>query len=423
MDLERKTAILTSAARYDVSCASSGSARRAPDRGIGNTAMGGICHSWSADGRCISLLKILYSNHCVHDCAYCVNRVCNDQPRASFSVGEVVRLTLDFYRRNYIEGLFLSSGVWRSPDYTMEQLALVAETLRRERFGGYIHLKAIPGADMALIRRAALAADRISVNIELPSEVSLNRLAPQKHKDDIIVPMREIGRQWRYVCAERRKKCKPPPFAPAGQSTQMIVGASPESDRQILFLAQRLYQSYALKRVYYSAYVPVSADVRLPPPGSTAELHREHRLYQADWLIRCYKFDARELLSEDSAFLDQDLDPKAAWALRHPECFPVDVNAAPYEMLLRTPGIGFKSAARLVETRRISPLRETDLSKIGMVMKRARFFITLNGRLLPGVRFDPESLRRSLLPALSSRRIAASEQQLDLFEQKQDRDQ
>jgi putative DNA modification/repair radical SAM protein len=373
-----------------------------------------MCHSWSDDGRCISLLKILMSNACIHECAYCVNRCSNDIRRATFEVEELVDLTLNFYRRNYIEGLFLSSGVVRSADHTMERMLAVASRLRSEQFGGYIHLKTIPGASSELVRRAGLVADRLSVNIELPSSRSLAELAPGKRKQDILKPMHCIADHWQAALEERRKSRKAPLFCPAGQSTQLIVGASPESDRHILHLSESLYERYRLKRVYYSAYVPVSPDSRLPPPGHPADLLREHRLYQADWLVRRYGFEAQELLSEDEAFLDREMDPKCAWALRHPERFPVEINRDPYEALLRVPGIGHISAGRIVKTRRVSSVREEDLVRLGVVMKRARFFITCGGRMPAGVRLTPSFIRHQMLPALRRRSVCA--EQPDLFE-------
>lgn len=376
MELSRKLEILSAAARYDASCSSSGGGgRRAPDGGMGNTSTGGICHSWADDGRCISLLKLLLSNCCIYECAYCANRRSNDIPRATFTPDEVVTLTLDFYRRNYIEGLFLSSGVFVSPDHTMERLVLVAETLRNtHKFGGYIHLKAIPGASPELVRRAGLCVDRLSVNIELPSADSLQKLAPEKSKTDILRPMGWIGDGILESRAERRTSRRAPRFAPAGQSTQMIVGASPENDLHILKLSSNLYTRYDLKRVYYSAYIPVGDSHNLPalraPP-----LLREHRLYQADWLMRFYGFGCDEILDAENPNLDETLDPKAAWALRNPHVFPVDINRAEHGWLLRVPGIGVTSAARIVAARRFATLRYDDLKKLGVVLKRARFFI------------------------------------------------
>lgn len=393
---KHKLAILADSAKYDASCASSGVSR--PRAGtVGGCSLGGICHSWSADGRCVSLLKVLLTNHCVYDCAYCVNRRSNDIPRASFEVSELVDLTLGFYRRNYIEGLFLSSGIERSPDDTMERLLEVARTLRRRHgFGGYIHLKAIPGADPALVRRAGYYADRLSVNIELPSGASLSRLAPQKTKERILGPMGAIRDGIQEYRGEQRRGYRAPAFAPAGQSTQMVIGASPEPDLQVLRLSEALYRRYGLKRVYYSAYVPVSRDPRLPAVGAPP-LVREHRLYQADWLLRLYGFEAGELLTPESPWLDLALDPKCAWALRHPECFPVEVETAPCEQLLRVPGIGVRSARRLCEARRFGPLYPEQLSRLGVVLRRARFFITAGGRCLADGPVTPARLRRCLV--------------------------
>ncbi len=382
VDIERKVEVLAGAAKYDVSCASSGS-RRAGE-GTGNTSTGGVCHSWSDDGRCISLLKILFSNHCIYDCAYCANRAGNPGPRASFTVEEVVRLTMEFYRRNYIEGLFLSSGVVGSPDHTMEQLVRVVERLRiEERFHGYIHLKAIPGASPELVRRAGLAVDRLSINIELPSEGSLRRLAPGKSKDGILGPMASIACGIAESREERRLHRKAPAYAPAGQSTQLIVGATPEDDRRILNLSHGLYRKYGLKRVYYSAYVPVNPDPLLPPPEGPPDLLREHRLYQADWLVRLYGFDPGELLDDATPNLDRLVDPKTAWAVRHPERFPVEVNRADRETLLRVPGVGFKSAARILASRRFAALRPEDLAPLGIVLRRAHAFLICGGRRIP----------------------------------------
>ncbi len=414
MNREEKVELLAGAARYDASCSSSGSRRVARARGLGRANQSGMCHSWSDDGRCISLLKILLSNRCVHDCVYCVNRCSNDIRRATFGVSELVDLTLNFYRRNYIEGLFLSSGVVRNADYTMERMLEVATRLRRERFGGYIHLKTIPGANDELVTSAGRVADRLSVNIELPSDRSLRELAPGKRKQDILEPMHCIADQWEASREERRKSRKAPLFCPAGQSTQLIVGASPESDRHILHLSESLYRRFQLKRVYYSAYVPVSEDSRLPPPDRPADLLREHRLYQADWLVRRYGFEAQELLDETNVFLDREMDPKSAWALEHLEEFPVEINGAAYESLLRVPGIGHVSAARIVKTRRVSSVREEDLARLGVVMKRARFFITCSGRIPAGVRMTPSFIRREMLPALGRRQ--ESPHQPDLFE-------
>ncbi|MGE5588775.1 MAG: putative DNA modification/repair radical SAM protein [Clostridia bacterium] len=382
MDVLDRVRILAAAARYDASCASSGSVRRNDGRSLGNsaTASMGICHTWAADGRCVSLLKILFSNYCVNDCAYCVNRRSNDVPRASFRVQELVDLTVSFYRRNYIEGLFLSSGVFGSPDETMEVLLLVARKLRLdEHFHGYIHMKVIPGASPELIRRAGLFADRLSVNIELPSEKSLVALAPDKTRQAILGPMALIGSEIRAREDEARRSRRVPLFVPAGQSTQLIVGATPDTDFQIVRLAEQLYRKINLRRVYYSAYVPVNGS-RLLPALATPPFRREHRLYQADWLIRLYGFRADEVVDASQPFLDLDLDPKTSWALRNLDRFPVEVNRADFASLLRVPGIGRTSAERIVAARRHGALRPDDLPRLGVVMKRARYFVTCQGR-------------------------------------------
>jgi putative DNA modification/repair radical SAM protein len=413
MDIHEKLGILSGAARYDASCASSGCGREGSAIRVGNTSQGGICHSWSDDGRCISLLKLLLSNDCRYDCAYCVNRSSNPVPRASFTAREVVDLTMDFYRRNYIEGLFLSSAVMKGPDQTMEEMVRVVEMLRvEEKFGGYIHLKVIPGCSPELVRRAGLAADRISVNIELPSSESLHRLAPQKRKEAILEPMKLIGTEIGSSLVERTLSRKAPKFAPAGQSTQMIIGASPETDLQILRLSQGLYRRMNLKRVYYSAFVPVNDDNRLPVLASPPLL-REHRLYQADWLLRFYGFSAEEILSDATPDLDESFDPKTAWALRHPEFFPVEVNRADYLTLLRVPGIGVTSAKRIVAARRFSVITPEGMKKIGVVMKRAKYFITCSGRPFEKEVREPAGLRQRLL--LGDGSEAIQPRQLVLF--------
>jgi putative DNA modification/repair radical SAM protein len=395
MTLEEKLAILTDAAKYDASCASSGSNRKGTK--TGSTSTSGICHSWSSDGRCISLLKILLSNVCLYDCAYCINRRSNDRPRTTFSVSEVVSLTMEFYRRNYIEGLFLSSAVFGTPDRVMDRMVSIARRLRQEEgFGGYIHLKAIPGASLELMRQAGLFADRVSVNIELPSEASLKQLAPEKTKADIITPMAFLGNSIRESRAERRRDRRAPAFAPGGHSTQLIVGASPESDFQIVRLGESLYNHYDLSRVYYSAFIPVNRyDSRLQPVDMPPLL-REHRLYQADWLLRNYGYRADELLSEKEPDLDAVLDPKAMWAVRNYHFFPIDVNRADYAQILRVPGIGVTSARRIVSARRFQALSLADLQKLGVVLKRAAYFIIAAGRR-PGLPMQSvESVRRAL---------------------------
>lgn len=396
-----KLRVLAESAKYDVSCASSGTVRSNSKGGLGNTAGGmGICHSFSEDGRCISLLKIMLTNHCIYDCAYCINRRSNDLPRATFSVSELVDLTIEFYRRNYIEGLFLSSGVVRSPDYTMERLVRVIRDLReKHRFNGYIHMKSIPGASRELVNEAGLYADRLSVNVEIPNETSLQRLAPEKDFESVFKPMRYIQQGVLESSEERKKFRYAPRFAPAGQSTQVIVGATPETDKDILYLSSALYQRPTMKRVYYSGYVSVNTyDNRLPalkqPP-----LVRENRLYQADWLMRFYQFKVNEIVDDAFPDLDLEIDPKLSWALRHPEHFPVDVNRADYEMLLRVPGIGVKSAKLIVASRRYSRLGSYQLKKIGIVMKKAQYFITCNELSNRTVNeISPETLKQMLMP-------------------------
>lgn len=369
---ESKLTILTEAAKYDVSCSSSGS-KRQNSGGIGNGYAAGCCHSFTPDGRCVSLLKILMSNDCIYSCRYCPNRASEDVPRASATPDEICRLTIDFYKRNYIEGLFLSSAVEKSPDYTMERLYETVYKLRTQyRFHGYIHLKGIPHADASLTEAAAKLVDRMSYNIELPSEQSLKLLAPQKSKESLLLPMRRLAQQTAVFRAEKRQL-----FLPAGQTTQMIVGASPESDGQIIRLSQSLYRRMGLKRVYYSSYIPVVQDSLLPS-RPTGQL-REHRLYQADWLLRFYGFSAEELVSEGEN-LPLEYDPKCAWALKHPELFPLEVNTAPLEALLRVPGIGGRSAYKITEARRYTALTFEDLKKMRVVLKRAKHFITCKGK-------------------------------------------
>lgn len=374
--LLNKLKILTESARYDVSCASSGVSRGGRAGGLGHASGWGICHSYTEDGRCVSLLKILFTNYCRYDCAYCVNRRGNDLPRAAFSVGELVRLTMEFYRRNYIEGLFLSSGILRSPDYTMERMVRVLKELRVvQRFNGYIHLKVIPGASRELVDQAGLYADRLSVNLEISSEANLKSLAPEKDHPSVYAPMNYIRQRVLENGEDRRKYRSTPPFATAGQSTQLIVGASPEKDQDILNLAASLYQGPGLKRVYYSGFIPVNAYDRRLPALKAAPLAREHRLYQADWLMRFYQFQAGEITDEAHPDLDLEIDPKLAWALRHPEMFPIDVNRDDYARILRVPGIGVKSAQLIVQARRHRRLTAEHLKKTGLVWKRARYFI------------------------------------------------
>lgn len=410
VDTTAKLALLADAAKYDVACTSSGIDRDARMGALGNATAAGICHSFSADGRCITLLKVLFTNVCVFDCAYCASRCSNDVPRASFRPRELADLTMEFYRRNYIEGLFLSSGVLKSPDYTTERIIECLRILREEYgFRGYIHAKAVPGTSSDLLAALGLLADRISVNMELPSSESLELLCPNKTRDSIVAPMRQIREgiaedrdtralMRRDACymAQRRPARKTRAFAPAGQSTQMIIGATPETDFQILNLSSSLYKTMHMKRVFFSAYLSVNEDGRLPQ-GNAVQLDREHRLYQADWLMRFYKFDAAELIDEGQPFLATDIDPKANWAINHLDRFPVEVNTAPYEELLRVPGIGVRGAKAIVGARRATALGEAELRKLGVAYKRARFFITCQGRYQGhGTRFDKESLHAQL---------------------------
>ena len=419
MDIAQKLSILTDAAKYDAACTSSGVRRASRPGMIGNTtsSIAGCCHSFSADGRCITLLKVLMSNACCYDCAYCVNRRSNDTPRASFTPRELAELTIEFYRRNYIEGLFLSSGVLRSPDYTTEQMIAALRMLRQEyRFNGYIHAKAIPGTSPELVHQLGLLADRLSVNIELPSQQGLQTLAPDKTKEAILRPMGQIRDTVRENKRELVKYKHAPSFAPAGQSTQLIVGATADSDRHILHLTESLYGKYRLKRVFYSAYVPVVESSLLPSLDTKPPLLREHRLYQADWLLRFYGFRAEELLDEAHQDFDPRVDPKCSWALTHLDFFPVEVNTADYETLLRVPGVGVISARRILAARRNGRLHVDDLKKLGVVMKRAQYFLTASGRMPDGLRFTPDSLLRNLI-ALEQPQLPQQEMvQLSLFD-------
>lgn len=398
MTLMEKLTILTDAAKYDVACTSSGTQRGNDGAGIGNCISAGICHSFSADGRCISLLKILFTNECVFDCRYCINRCSNDVPRASFTPEEVCRLTIEFYRRNYIEGLFLSSGVLHSPSYTMELLYQTLYLLRTKyHFQGYIHVKAIPGASGELIEKTGFLADRMSVNLELPTAAGLKLLAPHKSRKTILGPMRLIQSRREENCRELTVYKKAPAFVPAGQSTQMIIGATPESDYQIVKTAEALYRNFALKRVFYSAFVRVNYDSSLPVLPGGPPLLREHRLYQADWLLRYYEFQADEILSEKRPFFNAFLDPKCNWAVQNLDCFPVEINRSDYHTLLRVPGIGVRSARRIIRARRYGELRFEDLKKMGVVLKRAQYFITCKGRMLYPVKLEEEEVTRNLL--------------------------
>lgn len=411
-----KLNILGESAKYDVSCSSSGSTRKNKAGGVGNASVGGICHSWTADGRCVSLLKVLYTNDCIYDCAYCVNRRSEDRERRTFTPKELADITIQFYRRNYIEGFFLSSAIKKSPDYTMERMVETVRLLREEyKFNGYIHLKAIPGADPMLIKQGGMLADRMSVNIELPTKKSLKLLAPQKSQETILIPMTSLARNIKDMHSLKQYRYKTPDFVPAGQTTQMIVGASPESDFTIMKLSEGLYNNFKLKRVYYSAFVHNTEDSRLPaiaPPP----LLREHRLYQADWLLRFYKFSAMELLSPQNRNFSVELDPKSDWALRNLHLFPIEVNIADYENLLRVPGIGVRSARRILTARRVARVEFEHLKMFGVVLKRAKHFITCMGKY-QGLTVDNE--KRIKLDLMSERLKRAmdipKDEQLNLF--------
>lgn len=417
MDLSDKLRILSGAAKYDVSCSSSGSKRGSAKGALGSTSEGGICHSFTPDGRCISLLKILLTNYCIYDCAYCINRRTNDVERAAFSVEEVISLTMNFYRRNYIEGLFLSSAVIQNPNHTMEMLTAVVKKLRiKHNFRGYIHLKAIPGADDTLIKEAGLYVDRMSVNIELPSDSSLKLLAPEKKKEEIFTPMKSIKENILISKSERKFSRKAPLFVPGGQSTQLIVGATKDNDLNILNLSENLYNSYALKRVYYSAYVPVNSGNNLPELKNPPTL-REHRLYQGDWLLRIYGFKAKEILNEKTPNFDINFDPKTNWALSNLDIFPVEINTAPYETLIRIPGIGIKGAMKIINARKISFLNFYDLKKLGVVIKRAQYFVVCKGKYYGAVDLDEEKVRAALKPKIDLNYVENEDcKQLSLFD-------
>lgn len=419
MDVFDKLTILADSAKYDVACTSSGVDRKGSPGSMGSAVAAGICHSFSADGRCISLLKVLLTNICVYDCKYCVNRSSNDIPRAAFTPRELAELTLNFYRRNYIEGLFLSSAVIKNPNYTSELLIRTLELLRQEyRFAGYIHVKAIPGTDNEVLTRLGYLADRVSINIELPSQESLKLLAPDKCKESILRPMGLLKGKIAENTTDLVKYRHARKFVPAGQSTQLIVGATPDTDYKILTLAEGLYSKYQLKRVFFSAYIPVTEHSLLPAVSAKPPLLREHRLYQADWLLRFYGFEARELLDEGNPNFNLQIDPKCNWALNHLDQFPIEINQASYEMLLRVPGIGVTSARRILRARTIASLDFQGLKKMGVVLKRAQYFILCKGRRLEGLKVTPHNV----MQALMSERIFASlpsqaPQQLALFEE------
>ena len=419
MSIERireKLNILADAAKYDVSCASSGSNRKNTNKGLGNSSATGICHSYTEDGRCVSLLKILLTNHCIFDCAYCVTRKSNDIKRAAFKIQEVVDLTINFYRRNYIEGLFLSSGIFKDPDYTMERLIAVAKKLRlEENFNGYIHLKSIPGASDELMYEAGLYADRLSVNIEIPTISGLKLLAPDKKHEDFTKPMRKVSNEIIKYQDERKMIRNVPKYAPAGQSTQMIVGATGESDRDIMYSANHYYNVYHMKRVYYSGYVPVADDYRLPSLKTQVPVLRENRLYQTDWLMRFYGFKVEELLNNEHPNLDNDIDPKLGWALRNLHLFPIDINRADKSMLARIPGIGIQSVAKIVNARQFRSLNWEHLKRIGIAVNRARYFILCDSRHWEYRDLPAEKIKGMILQHSTSKYRSLIGSQLKLF--------
>ncbi|GGH00253.1 putative DNA modification/repair radical SAM protein [Mucilaginibacter phyllosphaerae] len=413
--ITEKLNILADAAKYDVSCASSGSKRKNENKGLGN-ASNGICHSYTEDGRCVSLLKILLTNHCIFDCAYCVSRKSNDIQRAAFTVQEVVDLTINFYRRNYIEGLFLSSGIFKDADYTMERLVRIAKKLRTEhKFNGYIHLKSIPGASDELMNEAGLYADRLSVNLEMPTEAGLKLLAPDKNQADMIKPMGYLKNAIIQRTEEKKLFKKAPIFAPAGQSTQVIIGATPENDSQILRSASYFYKNFNLKRVYYSGYVPVLADSRLPALNTSVPMVRENRLYQADWLMRFYGFKVNEIVNDSQPHLDLDIDPKLGWAIRNMQAFPVNINQADVQMILRVPGIGLLSAQKIVSARKFGKLNWEQLKKMGVALNRAKYFITCNSTEFERRDLTGNNIKQFILATSQSKYLKNTQVQLNLF--------
>lgn len=414
--IREKLGILADAAKYGVSCSSSGSNRKNENKGIGDAEGTGICHTYTEDGRCVSLLKILLTNHCIFDCAFCVSRRSNDIKRAAFTVDEVVELTMNFYRRNYIEGLFLSSGIFKDADYTMERLVRIVKKLRQEeRFNGYIHLKTIPGASDELLREAGLYADRMSINLEMPTETGLKLLAPEKSHAEVKKPLQYIQNNITQFESERALIKSVPKFVPAGQSTQIVVGATPESDREILHTANAFYENFALKRVYYSGYIPISHDSRLPVIGSQPPLIRENRLYQADWLMRFYGFKVQEILNDTHPNLEADVDPKLSWALRNLDQFPVDINTADYYMILRVPGIGVGSALKIIQARKFNRLYENHLRKLGIAFRKARHFIRYAGSPMQLKEYEAGHIKGLILSESKSKYLANPNNQLSLF--------
>ncbi|WP_417352427.1 putative DNA modification/repair radical SAM protein [Flavobacterium alkalisoli] len=416
--IREKLSILADAAKYDVSCSSSGSNRKNDNKGLGNSHASGICHTYTEDGRCVSLLKILLTNHCIYDCAFCVSRKSNDIKRAAFTVQEVVDLTISFYRRNYIEGLFLSSGIFKDADFTMERLLRIVKKLRlEERFNGYIHLKTIPGASQELLTEAGLYADRMSINLEMPTETGLKLLAPDKSHEEVKKPLGFIQNTITQYKDEKKTGLikSIPKFVPAGQSTQMVIGATPETDMEIMYSAAEYYKNFKLKRVYYSGYIPISYDSRMPQIGSQPPLLRENRLYQTDWLMRFYGFEVQELLNPHNPHLDTDIDPKLSWALRNPEQFPVDINTADYRMILRIPGIGTQSALKIIRARKFGKLRSDQLKKIGIAYNRAKFFMRCADTPYQLNDPEPSHIKGLILSETNSKYLKVAQNQLSLF--------
>ncbi|SEI98085.1 putative DNA modification/repair radical SAM protein [Dyadobacter sp. SG02] len=414
--IREKLGILADAAKYDVSCSSSGSNRKNENKGIGDAEGTGICHTYTEDGRCVSLLKILLTNHCIFDCAFCVSRRSNDVKRAAFTVEEVVELTMNFYRRNYIEGLFLSSGIFKDADYTMERLVRIVKKLRHEeRFNGYIHLKTIPGASDELLREAGMYADRMSINLEMPTETGLKLLAPEKSHAEVKKPLKYIQNSITQFESEKALIKSVPRFVPAGQSTQIVVGATPESDKEILYTANAFYQNFSLKRVYYSGYIPISNDARLPVIGSQPPLIRENRLYQADWLMRFYGFKVQEILNDIHPNLEADVDPKLSWALRNLDQFPVDINTADYHMILRVPGIGVSSALKIVQARKFNRLYESHLRRLGIAFRKARHFIRYADSPIQLKEYEAGHIKGLILAESKSKYVSNPNNQLSLF--------
>ncbi|NBA85570.1 putative DNA modification/repair radical SAM protein [Emticicia sp. CRIBPO] len=413
--IREKLQILADAAKYDVSCSSSGSDRKNTSKGIGDTGSG-ICHSYTEDGRCVSLLKILLTNHCIYDCAFCVSRSSNDIKRAAFTVEEVVELTMNFYRRNYIEGLFLSSGIFKNADFTMERMLKIVKKLRlEENFNGYIHLKTIPGASEEMVTEAGLYADRMSINLEMPTELGLKMLAPEKSHEEVKKELGVIRNKFIQYADEKKIIKSVPKFVPAGQSTQMVVGATPESDKDIMGTADAYYKAFSLKRVYYSAYIPISHDSRMPVIGTQPSLIRENRLYQTDWLMRFYKFDVKEILNDQHPHLDMEIDPKLSWALRNPQAFPVDINTADYAMILRVPGIGLRSAQKVIAARQYGKLHIYQLKNLGISYNKAQYFIRCADSPFQLNEKEPHVLRRMILQNSKSKYARQPTNQLSLF--------